>query len=414
MAEFTGWKAVAEQALTAGKTGLIIGGFVTPAPEAQTTTIQPQLPPEEATIAVLTLTPAVRDRARGALLGLAVGDALGTTLEFEPRDDQPLHTEMLGGGPFSLAPGQWTDDTAMALALADSLLAGQGFDPQDLATRFVSWWRQGSYSCTGQCFDIGHATAEALARFEVTGEPFAGSADPLSAGNGSIMRLAPAVLFSLRQDAGAADQLAMAQGRITHAAEQCRQACSLLAVILRDAIRGKPHPLRPRLRDGDPLIDKLALGTYRAKSRDQIRSSGSVVHTLEAALWAVSQTENFEAALVLAVNLGEDADTVGAVTGQLAGALYGASAIPQRWLEPLAWRDRRQQTRSSQVPSPARAEGQPRIRSSSCSPRATHSRGPRLCAARRDGHAHRHAFGRDPRPRQIAFVQRSRWQRSRR
>jgi ADP-ribosyl-[dinitrogen reductase] hydrolase len=119
----------------------------------------------------------------GALLGLAVGDALGTTLEFSPRDTRPHHTEMGGGGPFGLQPGQWTDDTAMALALADSLLSCGGPDPADLMRRFVDWWRKGAYSCTGTCFDIGTTTREALARFERTANPFSGSPDEDSVGS---------------------------------------------------------------------------------------------------------------------------------------------------------------------------------------------------------------------------------------
>ncbi|WP_019995013.1 ADP-ribosylglycohydrolase family protein [Aureimonas ureilytica] len=280
----------------------------------------------------------VGDRARGALLGLAVGDALGTTLEFSARDSLPLQTEITGGGPFALSPGQWTDDTAMALALGHSLLARDGFDPSDLMTRFVSWWREGRYSCTSTCFDIGAATARALARFEAMGDPFAGSTDPREAGNGSLMRLAPAVLFAL-DDADLADRLAAEQSRTTHRAPQAVEACVVFARFLRSAILGEPDPLRAASWPGDSTIAAIAAGDWRTKDRDAIRSSGYVVHTLEAALWATARTQSFEEALILAVNLGEDADTVGAVTGQIAGALHGASAIPARWLDRLAWRE---------------------------------------------------------------------------
>lgn len=283
------------------------------------------------------LDPAIRDRTHGALLGLAVGDALGTTLEFTRRDTQPLHTEITGGGPFDLKPGEWTDDTAMALALADSLLSCSKFDPHDLATRFVHWWQDGAYSCTGTCFDIGITTREALARFVRTGDPFAGSTDPQTAGNGSLMRLVPVALFALH-DAALADQLARDHSRITHAAQQAVEACAYLVQLLREAILGQLDVLSPRTWAGDPAIAAIAAGSWRQKSRDEIRSSGYVIDTLEAALWAVGTTTSFEEALILAVNLGDDADTVGAVTGQLAGALYGASTIPERWLHPLAWR----------------------------------------------------------------------------
>lgn len=283
------------------------------------------------------LDPAIRDRAHGALLGLAVGDAFGSTLEFVARDAQPRHTEMIGGGPFDLAPGEWTDDTAMALALADSLINGSGFNPHDLAARFVSWWQEGAYSCTGTCFDIGITTREALDRFVRTSDPYAGSTDPRTAGNGSLMRLAPVALFALH-DARQADQLARDQSRITHAAPQAVEACAYFVQLLRDAILGQPDVLRPRTWSGDPAITAIAAGSWRQKTRDEIRSSGFVVDTLEAAIWAVGTTASFEEALILAVNLADDADTIGAVTGQLAGALYGASALPERWLHPLVWR----------------------------------------------------------------------------
>ena len=133
------------------------------------------------------------DRYRGALLGLAAGDALGTTLEFRaPWTFQPL-TDMVGGGPFQLAPGQWTDDTSMALCLAESLVECQGFDPTDQMRRYLRWYREGYLSSTGTCFDIGLTTRAALRRFEQSGEPFAGETSPHAAGNGSLVRLAPRI-----------------------------------------------------------------------------------------------------------------------------------------------------------------------------------------------------------------------------
>ena len=139
--------------------------------------------------------PDTLSRYRGCLLGLAVGDAVGTTLEFRrPGTFEPLN-DMLGGGPFGLKPGQWTDDTSMALCLAESLLEKQGFDPLDQLERYTRWYRQGYLSSTDSCFDIGNTVRQALHRFEKTGEPYCGSTDPRSAGNGSIMRLAPVPLF---------------------------------------------------------------------------------------------------------------------------------------------------------------------------------------------------------------------------
>lgn len=151
------------------------------------------------------------------------------------------------------------------------------------------------------------------------------------------MRLAPVALFAVH-DAARADQLARDQSRVTHAAPQAIEACAFFVQLLREAVLGQPDVLHTRTWSGDPVIAAIGGGSWRQKSRDEIRSSGYVIDTLEAALWAVGTTSSFEDALVLTVNLGEDADTVGAVTGQLAGALYGAAAIPERWLRPLAWR----------------------------------------------------------------------------
>ena len=137
---------------------------------------------------------AICNRALGAFLGLAVGDAVGTALEFCARDSQPRLEDMEGGGPFLLPPGYWTDDTAMALALADSLAASEALDARDLMDRFVRWWQDGDYSCCGHCFDIGNTTRAALERYLRTRDPLAGSARPGSAGNGSLMRLAPVAL----------------------------------------------------------------------------------------------------------------------------------------------------------------------------------------------------------------------------
>lgn len=272
--------------------------------------------------------------ARGCLLGLAVGDALGTTLEFMQRDRQPHHTEMTGGGFYGLKPGQWTDDTSMALALAHSIIDCQGFNPKDIVDRFLAWLDSGAYSCTGHCFDIGNATLASLTAYRRTGQ-----VSPVmdSAGNGSLMRLAPAVVFAKSRES--AVRLATEQSELTHGAAQAVQACQLFAEMLWDAREGsgKAHVLRDRNWEGDASIVAIASGVWRNKPRKAISSSGYVIHTLEAAIWSVAHAGSFEEALIRAVNLGDDADTIGAVTGQLAGALWGVSAIPQRWLNPLAW-----------------------------------------------------------------------------
>ena len=287
-------------------------------------------------------TPAgIEDRAIGALLGLAAGDAVGTTLEFTTRDTQPLLTHMVGGGPFGLEPGQWTDDTAMALALGNSLAGSDAFDPEDCMTRFVSWYRSGAYSCTGTCFDIGGATSAALRRFEKDGNPFAGSKHPESAGNGSLMRLSPVAIWGARRGEEKVTEVARLQSGLTHDAPECVAACEGFAILTTRAILGisRIDVLSPLAFDGPPRVAEIFAGSWRGKTRDQISSSGYVVHSLEAALWSVGNTDSFEEAILLAANLGDDADTVAAITGQLAGALYGARGIPAHWRSRLAWHD---------------------------------------------------------------------------
>lgn len=281
------------------------------------------------------------DRAKGALVGLALGDALGTTLEFAGRDTRPPVTDLVGGGPFGLDPGEWTDDTSMALCLAESLLERGRLDVHDLMNRFVRWYKEGHNSVTGTCFDIGVTTERALRAFSETGEPMSGSTDPRSAGNGSLMRLSP-VAIRWRRDRARATAAARLQSRTAHGAAQAVEACAFYVELLIEAIAGAPKEtvLRAREWSGDAQIAGVAAGTWRTKARDAISSSGYVLHTLEAALWCVGRSESTEEALILAANLADDADTVAAVTGQLAGALWGMSDAPAGWLEKLAWRGR--------------------------------------------------------------------------
>ena len=281
----------------------------------------------------------VVDRALGCFLGLAVGDALGTTLEFTTRDSRSPVTDIVGGGPFSLKPGEWTDDTSMALCLAESLLAFPELDETDLMERFVRWRDEGENSVNGRCFDIGSTTSAALTRFLQDKNPIAGLKNPSTAGNGSLMRLAPIVLNWVNDPRGAITA-ARRQSATTHAAPAALEACAFFAEVLIDAITtGDKAVALSERSSAQPDIDRIAHGSWD-RDREQIQSSGYVVDTLEAAMWAVARASSFEEAVLLAANLGDDADTVAAVTGQLAGAIWGLSAIPKRWLETLAQRDR--------------------------------------------------------------------------
>ncbi len=291
-----------------------------------------------------------RDRQRGCLLGLAIGDALGAAVEFQtPGSFEPV-TEFRAGGPHDLGPGEWTDDTSMALALADSI-ADVGWDLDDQAQRYVDWWRGGKYSSNGRVFDIGITTSAALVRFVETGNAReCGATDERSSGNGSIMRLAPVPIAYHRCFPDQLDLLAnraLESSLPTHASPQCLSSCRYLALILAGLIHGLERdevlsadwePLR-RIRGAEELhaeVLEVALGSFRCRMPPEIVGSGYVVRSLEAALWAFHRADDFREAVLAAVNLGDDADTTGAVCGQLAGAYWGERGIPKKWKQGLA------------------------------------------------------------------------------
>jgi ADP-ribosyl-[dinitrogen reductase] hydrolase len=255
----------------------------------------------------------------------------------------------------------WPGDTSMALCLATSLVERRGFDAADQMRRYRAWLEDGYLSSTGRCFDIGATTADALERFRASGDPWSGSADPRTAGNGSLMRLAPVALF-FHPDREQVLHYAAESSRTTHAAPQCLAACRLMAELLHRALNGVdkqqllfgdvagleaavagtasagPAGAGPTGAHDEPLLS-IARGEYRDKREPDIRSDGYVVHTLEAALWCFYRTDSFEAAILAAANLGHDADTTAAVCGQVAGAFYGEPGIPRRWLLRLAMRE---------------------------------------------------------------------------
>ena len=290
-----------------------------------------------------------RDRFRGCLLGLATGDALGTTLEFKsPGTFEPID-DMVGGGPFGLVPGQWTDDTSMALCLAASLIECRGFDPTDQMERYVRWLEGGYMSSIGSCFDIGNTVADALWRFKDTGEPYAGSSDRRAAGNGSLMRLAPVPMY-FAADAAQAINRSADSSRTTHQAEEAVDACRYFGGLLFGALHGVNKstllsagycPVEGHWKER-PLADKIAEianGSFKHREPPDIKGSGYVVESLEAALWAFHKSRDFRDGALLAVNLGDDADTTGAIYGQIAGAYYGVKSIPAKWRDLLTMND---------------------------------------------------------------------------
>lgn len=291
------------------------------------------------------------DKAQGALVGLALGDALGTTLEFQLRPTSPVVTDIVGGGPFRLKAGQWTDDTSMMLCLADSLIKFGASNPQDQMQRYVAWRDEGYNSCTGSCFDIGSTVSGALRRFEADGIALAGSDAPNSAGNGSLMRIAPVALMSHYGTLQSALEMAAEVSRTTHAEQRCIDACQYVTYLLHVLLNTEePIDKEELLTSVDPVFKslmsdmhpetlKVITGSYFDKNRDQISSSGYVIDSLEAALWCFWNSETFERGAIMAANLGDDADTVAAIYGQLAGAFYGYNNLPRDWLNKLAWQE---------------------------------------------------------------------------
>jgi len=281
----------------------------------------------------------------GCFVGLACGDALGTTLEFEePGSFEPID-DMVGGGPFGLKPGQWTDDTSMALCLAASLLLKKGFDPADQLRVYVTWWKHGEFSSTGRCFDIGNTVRSALIEYQNTGDPYCGQMDERSAGNGSIMRLAP-VAMAYANNPMIGIEKCGDSSRTTHGVLDCVDACRYFGGLIIGALNGetKEQLLSSKYSPVDdqwietPLsenINTIALGSFKNKQPPEIKGTGYVVKSLEAALWAFYNSKGFEDGALMAANLGGDADTTAAIYGQLAGAYYGLGGIPVRWVNKI-------------------------------------------------------------------------------
>ena len=271
-------------------------------------------------------------RIRGIAVGAAVGDALGMPLEFglasHPR---ALIRTMLPG---RLPAGHFTDDTELALAVAESLLACGEVQPADLALRFAEWYRSGPS-------DVGVHTQAVLSRF-AEGQPWDEAAEavfrerPESAGNGSLMRSWPLALV-FWQDLPALRAASALECRVTHRHPECVAACVFLNTMLAHLIHGAPptEALQLTLAEAQPLPEGLehAIRLAPRRRREELRNTGWVRHTLESALWSLFNSHNFEETLVQVINLGADADTAGAVSGALAGATYGLDAIPQAWRE---------------------------------------------------------------------------------
>ena len=277
----------------------------------------------------------------GSLVGLAIGDALGSQIKdilviskkilkkagyINKRRQQTVPvTDLVGGGPYNLKAGEWSDETATALALADSLVRCNGLNQRDFMESLVRLYNDGEYCHSGKCFDMDKTVRMAILDFIKTGNPLAGSYDSDVTGNGSIVRLAPIAMF-YNEDVRGALTAASEQSKITHYDPMCLNICQYMMIDMLNFYRGISHT---RIWKEDLTeIDSNDIKT------------GYVEDTYNAVKWAVQKTDNFKDAVLMAVNLADrNSDSVGAVAGQIAGAIYGLSNIPEEWVDRLAWKD---------------------------------------------------------------------------
>lgn len=282
------------------------------------------------------------DRFKGCLFGLAVGDAVGTTTEFKTREYCTMYpvTDMVGRGVHKLKAGEFTDDTSMALCLATSLV-NHGFNAKDQIERYIRWRESGYLGSQNKCIGIGLTVCSSLDDYAEHKNPLGGLTNYYSGGNGSTMRLAPIPMYYF-------DSLidtifyAAESSKPTHGTLECLEACKLLANVIHKALHGKS---KAELLDNvdlvlaAPKIIALANNSWIDKHRNDIDGSGYVVDSLEAALWCFYKTDNYKDAILMAANLGNDADTTAATVGQIAGAFYGYENIPESWRNQIDMKD---------------------------------------------------------------------------
>lgn len=295
------------------------------------------------------------DKYKGAMFGMACGDSLGTTVEFKARGTFTPMTTIVGGGCFKLKAGEWTDDTSMGLCLAESLVKHKQWVPEDVMDLYVKWWAHGHNSSNGDCFDIGNTVRAALKVWKARkqwekedADPYCGEQGTDTAGNGCIMRLAPVPLFFAKSSDAAIVKYCELSSATTHGAPQCIQLTAFFGLLITKILKGdnKEKAFRESSRyildHYDRLHHEAKLvieGSFLRKTEDSIVGNGYVVNCLEAALWAFYNSNDFKTGALMAVNLGADADTTGAVYGQIAGAFYGYEGIPEEWRKVIARKD---------------------------------------------------------------------------
>ena len=265
-----------------------------------------------------------KDWAMGMMFGLAIGDAMGAPIEFENgREPDDYITRYMTGGAHSVRKGEFTDDTSMALAMADAFIEAGGLAPSMIMDNFLKWKNTGAYSPRGLMFDCGNTVFAALKAYEKDrSNPFTGGTDPMSAGNGGLMRLAPAIIAAGNVDE--AVHFARETTRLTHGAEEALTYSEMLA---------------KELWHREPLVEYVEWKHASDIARHEVMSGGYVKETYQAAWWAYQTTDNFADCIIKAINRGHDSDTTGAVAGMIAGAIYGYSAIPAWMIDGLQWSD---------------------------------------------------------------------------
>lgn len=299
------------------------------------------------------------------IMGVVVGDALGCPVQFESREEVARHpvTGMRGYGTFNLPEGSWTDDSSLTIALLESIRRVGEIDLDDIMGNFMKWLYDGEFTPYGESYDIGRGTMQAINRYKKNRKAKkCGGDEEWNNGNGSLMRIMPACLYcSVMESSGMysdrdAIDVIHSVGGLTHAHIRSNIACGLYFFMAK-YILFREGSLQERIQEGltqgfafyeSYLADKenlhyydrlRDLAVFKALPADEIKSTGYVVYTLEAAVWSLITTDRFDQALLKAVNLGDDTDTVGAVAGGLAGLYYGYDAIPGDWLSAIKRRD---------------------------------------------------------------------------
>lgn len=294
------------------------------------------------------------EKLRAVMLGHAVGDALGVPVEFFYREelDQKPVSEMLGFGTYPFPAGTWSDDTSMAIAALDSISSGR-VDFDDVMQKFCRWYYYNEYTPTGETFDIGNICSRALGNYYEFQKPpvECGPSDERSNGNGSLMRIHPFSLlaFCVPGMKDSWEDLVAKASALTHGHPRSVLACQIYTFVLFALLDSpKKKTLRTALQAAAERYGECAEAEHYCRifspdfdkiPREKIKSTGYVVDTLEAALWCLLTTENYRDCVLAAVNLGDDTDTVAAIAGGLAGALYGYDGIPKEWLEILKRRE---------------------------------------------------------------------------